>query len=197
MARVSPHHVPCHCRRFTCQKKERWRSIRNGQARRTLAVLLDPYPRVLKWQRAYKMACVPGLSSNETAGGVSDACIQRWLLGLADEPLPWSKWNFVVHRLGNRQDGGCCSVVYLSLSLSLNNRKEDVVDLPAYCRYKYTSSSYYKLDLKCSTKGHWYFDNTITMHWPSKRVNNILHPCKKKLKGKLIQRQIDIEHRFF
>lgn len=137
MARVSPHHVPCHCRRFTCQKKERWRSIRNGQARRTLAVLLDPYPRVLKWQRAYKMACVPGLSSNETAGGVSDACIQRWLLGLADEPcLDPSGISWCIGFETVRTVVAAPSSISLSLS---RNRKEDAVDLPAYCRYKYTS----------------------------------------------------------
>jgi hypothetical protein len=88
----------------------------------------------------------------------SDACIQRCLLvlGLADEPCP--KVVSALIQVGFR--GASASkpsgrwLLLRRLSLSRNNRKEDVVDLPAYCRYKYTSSSYYKLDLKCSTKGH-------------------------------------------
>jgi hypothetical protein len=43
VARVSPPSYAVSLPSFTCQNKERWRSIRNGQARRTLAVLLDPY----------------------------------------------------------------------------------------------------------------------------------------------------------
>jgi hypothetical protein len=84
--------MPCHCRRFTCQKKrgggpsEMDRHAARSQC--SQSPIISSGSQLLKWQRAYKMACVPGLSSNETAGGISDACIQRCL----HPALPTCTW---------------------------------------------------------------------------------------------------------
>lgn len=154
MARVSPPSYAVSLPSFFLSKKrevavhQKWTGTPHARS----ALSHRSYHRDLKWQRAYKMACVPGLSSNETAGGVSDACIQRWLLGLADEPcLDPSGISWCIGLETVRTVVAAPSSI--SLSLSTTERKMWLIYQPIVAT-NILVSVIYKLDLKCSTKGH-------------------------------------------